>query len=286
LTVSIDTLINLVVTTTLIEMMIAVGLGVTLADVLAVAGSGRLVARAALANYVCVPAAAVALLLLFRVQPMTAAGFLVAAVCPGAPYGPPFTAIAKGNLPVSVGLMVVLAASSAFVAPLILYWLLPLMSGGDSLRVDAVKMFVTLFATQLLPLFAGLAVRQWRPSLAARLLKPANLLGTILNLLMIGLIVAVQYKTLLVIRPFGVVGILLLILAALAAGWALGTPGGGNRKAMAITTSVRNVGVSLVIATSSFPGTPVVTATLAFAMFQTVVLAFVALGWGRLAPAS
>ncbi len=217
---------------------------------------------------------------------MTAAGFLVAAVCPGAPYGPPFTAIAKGNLPVSVGLMVVLAASSALVAPLILYWLLPLMSGGDSLRVDAVRMVVTLFATQLLPLFAGLAVRQWRPSLAARLLKPANLLGTILNLLMIGLIVAVQYKTLLVIRPFGVVGILLLILAALAAGWALGTPGRGNRKAMAITTSVRNVGVSLVIATSSFPGTPVVTATLAFAMFQTVVLAFVALGWGRLAPAS
>ncbi len=162
MTVSIDTLINLVVTTTLIEMMIAVGLGVTLADVLAVAGSGGLVARAALANYVCVPAAAVALLLLFRVQPMTAAGFLVAAVCPGAPYGPPFTAIAKGNLPVSVGLMVVLAASSAFVAPLILYWLLPLMSGGDSLRVDAVRMVVTLFATQLLPLFAGLAVRQWR----------------------------------------------------------------------------------------------------------------------------
>jgi BASS family bile acid:Na+ symporter len=54
---------------------------------------------------------------------------------------------------------------------------------------------------------------------------------------------------------------------------------------MAITTSVRNVGVGLVIAASSFPGTPAVTATLAFALFQTLVLAILALGWGRLAPA-
>ena len=66
-----------------------------------VARNGRLLALAALANYVCVPAAAVGLLLLFRAQPMIAAGFLITAVCPGAPYGPPFTAIAKGNTAVS-----------------------------------------------------------------------------------------------------------------------------------------------------------------------------------------
>lgn len=55
-----------------------------------------------------------------------------------------------------------------------------------------------------------------------------------------------------------------------------------NRKAMAITTSIRNVGVGLVIATSSFPGTAAVTATLAFALFQSLVMALVALGWGKL----
>jgi hypothetical protein len=42
--------------------------------------------------------------------------------------------------------------------------------------------------------------------------------------------------------------------------------------------------VSLVIATASFPGTPVVTAVLAYAIFQTIVLAFIALAWGRLSP--
>lgn len=278
-------LINVLVTVTLAEMMIAIGLSVNFADVIAVVRNPRLVARAAAANYVCVPAAAIGLLLLFRTDPMVAAGFLITAVCPGAPYAPPFTAIAKGNVAVSVGLMVVLAGSSALVAPLLLSMLLPIASDDDSLRVDAVKMIVTLLVTQLLPLGIGLAVRQRRPALAARLLKPANLLSMVLNLSMIGLVLVVHFQTLTAIRPRGLLGMLALVLAALAAGWLLGAPGSGNRKAMAVTTAVRNVGVSLVIAASSFPDTPAVTAALAFGLFQTVVLALLALTWGRLTPA-
>ena len=278
---TVDGIINVLVTVTLIEMMIAIGLGVTLAEILDVVRNRRLLLQAALANYVCVPAAAVGLLLLFRAQPLVAAGFLIAAACPGAPYGPPFTALAKGNVAAAVGLMVVLAGSSAFLAPLLLGLLLPWVSGGDSPSVHAGKMVVTLLVTQLLPLCVGLVVRQGRPNLAARLLKPANRLSAVLNLSMIGLILAVQFPSLTAIRPVGFLGMLALVLAALVAGWGLGLPGSGNRRAMAISTSVRNVGVGLVIATSSFPGTPAVTATLAFALFQTIVMALVAFGWGR-----
>jgi hypothetical protein len=45
---------------------------------------------------------------------------------------------------------------------------------------------------------------------------------------------------------------------------------------MAFSTDVRNASVSLVIATVSFPGTPAVTAALAYGLFQTVVLALLA----------
>jgi predicted Na+-dependent transporter len=75
------------------------------------------------------------------------------------------------------------------------------------------------------------------------------------------------------------------VAASVAAGWLLGGPGRGNRTAMAMATGVRNVGVSLAIAASSFAGTPAVTAATAFALFQTVLMALVALGWGRLASA-
>ena len=76
--------------------------------------------------------------------------------CPGAPHGPPFTAIAKGNAAVSVGLMVILAASSSIVASMLLHVLLPLMSGERTAKVNVVKIFGTLLLTQLLPLCAGL----------------------------------------------------------------------------------------------------------------------------------
>ena len=126
-TEQLNRLINLLASITLFEMMAAIGLGVKSADVLRVATDWKLVTKAFLANYVCVPAAAVGLLILFHADPYVAAGFLVAAVCPGAPYGPPFTGLAKGNVVVSVGLMVILAGSSALMAPLLLRLLLPFL---------------------------------------------------------------------------------------------------------------------------------------------------------------
>jgi bile acid:Na+ symporter, BASS family len=79
---TLDQAINLLVTITLIEMMVAIGLGVTIADLVAVARNWHLVAQAVLANYLVVPAITVGLLLLFAAQPMVAAGFLILAVCP------------------------------------------------------------------------------------------------------------------------------------------------------------------------------------------------------------
>jgi BASS family bile acid:Na+ symporter len=283
---TIDRLINVLVTITLIEMMVAIGLSVTFVDLIGVARNWRLVGRAALANYVCVPAVTVGLLLLFAPHPMVAVGFLVLAVCPGAPYGPPFAAIAKGNVAVAVGLMVILAGSSALVAPVLLHYLLPLVSGNEPLTVDALKIAGTLLVTQLVPLCVGVAVRQWRPALADRMEKPANLLSKVLNLVAVALILVVHFELLLEIRPRGFVGMVALLVASWAAGWLLGGPGTDNRKTMTLTTSLRNVGVGLVIATGSFAGTPAVTAVLVYGLFEVIGSLLLALGWARRAPAT
>jgi BASS family bile acid:Na+ symporter len=125
-----DRLLNILVTVTCIEMMVAVGLDVSLAELTRVGRGWRLVARALPANYVGVPAVAVGLLFLLHAHPMVAAGFLILASCPGAPFGPPITAIARGNLAVSAALMVILAGSSAIAAPFLLRDLLSLVSGS------------------------------------------------------------------------------------------------------------------------------------------------------------
>jgi BASS family bile acid:Na+ symporter len=276
---SIDRLINALVSITLIEMMVAVGLSVTFVDLIGVARNWRLVARAALANYVCVPAATVGLLLLFGTHPMVAAGFLILAACPGAPYIPPVVSIARGNVAIAVGLMMILAGSSALLAPILLFYLLPFVSKSETLTVDAARIVGTLLVTQLVPLCIGVAVRQWRPLLAARLQKPANRVSKVLNLVAVGVILSTQFQMLAEIRPRGLVGMLALLVGSWVAGWLLGGPGTDARKTMTLTTSLRNVGVGLVIASSAFAGTPAVTAALAYGLFAIVGSFFLALAW-------
>jgi BASS family bile acid:Na+ symporter len=221
---SIERITSLLVTVTLIELMVAVGLSVRLTELASVARDWRLTVGTLLANYLAVPAITVGLLLLFRPHPMVAAGFLILAVCPGAPFGPPYTAMAKGNVVVAVGLMVVLAGSSAATAPILLAALLKRLPGDAPLTIDALKIAVTLLATQLAPLCVGLAVRQWRPAAADRLQRPAAMLSKLLNLAVVVVILGAQYRTLAEITPRAFVGMLVLLLASLTAGYILSVP--------------------------------------------------------------
>ena len=278
---SLDRLINILVTITLIEMMVLIGLRVTFAEIAGIVRDWRLVARAVAANYLFVPLVAIALLIWFDASPAVAAGFLILAVCPGAPFGPPFAGIARANVAVAVGLMVVLAGSSAIISPVLLQVLLPWVSGGEAPRIDLIGMVGALLVTQLLPLLLGLLVRHWRPQLADSLLGPFELVSKILSLSVAGLILATQYPMLAEIRMRGFAGMLILLAASLAIGWLAGGAGSDNRKTMALTTALRNVGVGLVIVTGNFAGTPAVSAALAYGIVEVFGSLLVALWWGR-----
>jgi bile acid:Na+ symporter, BASS family len=278
---SLDKLINLLVTITLIEMMVLTGLRVTFAELAHTAGDWRLIARAAAANYLLVPALAIALLVAFSADPMVAAGFLVLAVCPGAPFGPPFAGIARGNVPQAVGLMALLAGSSAIVSPLLLQVSLPWVAGSDALRIDAVGIVVALLITQLLPLLLGLLVRHRYSQLADRLANPLELVSKILNLGVVVLILATQFQMLASIRARGFAGMLILLAGSLAIGWLAGGSARDGRRTMALTTALRNVAVGLVIVTGNFADTPAVSAALAYGIIEVLGSLLVALWWRR-----
>ena len=75
----------------LAAIMLSIGLGVRFEQLARSMWRARLLALAVASNFIIVPVATVALLLLFDAQPLVSAGFLILAVCPGAPMGPPFT---------------------------------------------------------------------------------------------------------------------------------------------------------------------------------------------------
>ena len=96
---SLDWLIQILLTITLIQMMVLTGLRASFSELVETATNWRLIGRAAVANYLLVPGVAVVLLILFNASLMVAAGFLILAACPGAPFGPPFAAIARAKYP-------------------------------------------------------------------------------------------------------------------------------------------------------------------------------------------
>jgi BASS family bile acid:Na+ symporter len=106
-------------------------------------------------------------------------------------------------------------------------------------------------------------------------------MSMLLSLAAIGLILFAQWPMLAAIQPRGFFGMLCLLAVSLGIGWWLGGPGVENRKAMSLTTSLRNVGVGLVIATGNFANTPAVTAVLAYGLIQIFGSLGVAMVWGR-----
>jgi BASS family bile acid:Na+ symporter len=271
-------LVNHLILVGLVAIMLSMGLKVTFAQVMASAKQPRQVTFSLAANFVLVPVVTVGLLYLFNPDPMISAGFLVLAVCPGAPAGPPFATIAKGDVAYAIGQMVILAGLSALVSPVLLSLTLPSLFPEGDLSIDYLAIVRSLLAAQILPLLIGLAIHHWAPRLTERIAGPV---GHLANLFLLGVLVILllkEHETLSLIRLRGWIGMLLLLAISLGIGWVLGGPSLATRKSLALTTAVRNAAVGLVIVSTNLAGTPAVTAVVAYALvsvFATLGCAFV-----------
>ncbi len=155
-------------------MMLSMGLTVRVEDVAASIRKRRVVVAGLVANYVLVPAATIGLLYLFDVDVMVAVGFLVLAVCPGAPVGPAFTATAKGDTTYATGQTVMLAGLSALLSPVLLGALLPRLLPAGELHIDYAAIVGTLLVSQLLPLAVGLGIHHFTPKWPKSWLNPSG----------------------------------------------------------------------------------------------------------------
>lgn len=261
-----ELLTKLFTTVGLIAIMLSVGLRVTFGEILASIRKPVLVGLGLLANFVLFPLVTLGLLQAFNPHPMVSVGFLILAACPGAPIGPPAAAMAKGDVPSAIGLMVVLSGLSVVLSPVLLQFLLGWLLPSEPLQIDSLAIVQTLLVAQLLPLLIGLLMRRYWPNLSDRLAKP---LGTFANLLLLGAVVLIlirEFPTLALIRLRGWFGMLLLLAASLILGWLLGGPERATRKTLALTTAARNAAVALVIASNNFAGTPAMTAVVAYSL--------------------
>jgi BASS family bile acid:Na+ symporter len=162
--------------------------------------------------------------------------------------------------------MVILAGLSAVLAPALLTLLLGGLSPQSDLPIDYLAVANTLLVTQMLPLGVGLGIHEWAPKLTGWIIKPVSLLANLLLLSVLGIILATQYQSLGAFRLRGWIGMMILLAASLSIGWLCGGPDPPTRRALTVTTGLRNAAVGLVIVSANFASTPAVTAVVAYAL--------------------
>ncbi len=247
--------------------MMAMGLGLTVSQIIAPLRHARLVALSLLANFVLMPLGALALAHLLRLDQPLGVGLLLLGMAAGAPFLPKLAQIAKGNLAFGVGLMVLLMVVTVGYLPLVLPLLLPGVS------VNPAKIARSLFLLMLLPLAGALAVKARFADVAARTKPVLDRVSNLSLILLVLLITVANVNSVLAI--FGTRGILaglLFIAIGFVIGWLLGGPGMDTRRVLALGTAQRNIAAALVVGSQSFSDPRVVVMVIVVAIVSLLIL--------------
>ncbi len=250
-----------------VSSMLAMGLSLTVGQIIEPLRSLRLVLLALVANFVIVPGIAFALGQVIPMDDPLRIGLILMGSAAGAPFLPKLAQIAKANVAFAVGLMALLIVVTVGYLPLVLPLLLP------GVEVDAAEIAVTLFGQMLVPLGIGLLVRARWEEAAAEAQKPAAQVSNLSLVLLLVLMLGLNIEN--VIGLFGsgaIIATLILVAVAIGSGYLLGGPGRDTRQVLAMGTGQRNLAATFLIAGSNFADQPDVLVFLAGAGLIGMVL--------------
>jgi BASS family bile acid:Na+ symporter len=250
-----------------VSSMLAVGLSLTLQQIVAPLKNGRLVALALLANFVVMPLAAIVIARVLRLDQELAIGLLLLGTGAGAPFLPKLAGVAKGNLAFAVGLMVLLMVVTIGYMPLVL----PLLLEGVS--VDPFSIARSLVLLMLIPLAAGLTVKAYQGPIAARVRPGLEMVSSVSLMLVTALMLIVNFAK--ILDVFGTRGILAGVLftaLGVGIGHVLGGPGLDTRRVLALGTAQRNIAAALVVGGQNFTDPMVVVMVIVVANVGLLIL--------------
>jgi predicted Na+-dependent transporter len=256
----------------IISSMLAMGMSLTMAQILQPLRNARLVILALLANFVLVPLLAYVISLVIPLEQSLQIGLIVLATAAGAPFLPKLVQGAKGDVAFGVGLMVLLMVVTIAYIPIVLPLLLP------GVEVNPWDIAQSLIVLMLIPLAIGLLIKSHSPDSADHWQPVMNKISglAILILLVVGLGLNVS-NILNLIGTGGILALLLFIVGSLVIGFVLGGRDPGVRSVMGLGTAQRNISAAIVVAVQNFAGTN----TLSFVLVAAVLLLLILLPTAR-----
>jgi BASS family bile acid:Na+ symporter len=243
----------------LVGLLGAVGLRLTWQEVKAALLRCRATAIL-LANFIVVPALAVAAATAFGLNRDIAVAMILLAAAPFAPVVPVFARLARADLALAAGLTAAFPLASVLLTPLAAQAALRALARTDAVRFNPLAALAMLAATITLPLAAGVLVRHRAPNLGRRWLRRVEVVSEATGAASLAFVTVSEFGSIASLGWRAWVGMALVCELSLALGWMLGGPARGARRVVALGTSNRNIALALLVAIQSFPGTPVVAA--------------------------
>ncbi len=250
-----------------VSSMLAVGLSLSVRQILVPLRNARLVILSLLANFALMPLAALLIAEALRLdQPFTAALLLLGGAA-GVPFLPQLADVAKGNRGFAVGLMVLLMVLTVGYMPLVMPLLL------EEASVDPTRIARSLVLLMLLPLVVGLAVRARFIEVARRAAPVLTKVSTLSLVIMVGLLLVTNYWSIMgLMGKRLVLASVAFLLVGFGLGWLLGGPARDTRSVLAMGTAQRYIAAALVVGGQNFEGPQVVLMVVVVAIVGLIVL--------------
>ena len=252
----------------IITSMLAMGMSLTMDQIVQPLKNSRLVILALVANFVLVPLLAYAITLVIPLEQSLAIGLIVLATAAGAPFLPKLVQGAKGDIPFGVGLMVLLMVVTIFYLPVVLPLLLP----GVSINPwDIAKSLIVLM---LIPLAIGLLMKSHSPDSTAHWQVVMNKVSSLALLILLVVALGLNVSNIIsLIGSYGLLALIIFIVGSLLIGLLLGGGDPGVRSVMGLGTAQRNVSAAILVSVQNFSGTN----TLSFVLVAAILLLLILL---------
>ena len=256
----------------------AMGLNLTIRDVLAPWKKKGLLPVSLIANFVLVPAFALLIIAVIPLDPALAAGLMLVALAAGAPSLPKAVEIIRGDVPYAVGLTMVLILATIILMPFIL----PFLIEGVTVDQSSTALYLVVF--MLIPLIITMALRARVPQAALKI-HPVVDMASDLSIIAVLLIYTIALFTSdFSMRAGALLGLegtlvaALFILGSFGIGYVLGGPDPRNREVLAFGTGFRNVSAALVVVSANFTNPQILFMVLVIAAFGIIFMMVIG-GW-------
>ena len=242
----------------------------------AIADRGRFLRIVAL-DALVIPVFVYGLVRMLGIPEGYAAGLILVGAASAGAIGLAVVRFADGDVPLAIGLIVVLELGNLIAIP---FWSTVLLS--DQVRPPLGDVVATLVLGVLLPLAAGMAVRRLRPARAAAWAHALRRASAVSLVLLVLIAVGRDIDEVAAATVTVAVVATVTVVVALLAGWLAGGPDRPSRATAAAVTSVRAGTPALAVAAATYGlSSDAATAIVAFALLSLVITGLVALPMAR-----